>query len=399
MQTTHEGLTATELVARVHGIGDLIRANAAAGERDRRLPEATIDALADADLLKLMVPRRYGGLQTSISTFLAVAAAVAEHDGATGWVMTLVNINAWAAGTFSAQAQDDIFGADPQARLCGVLAPSATTRRVVGGYRITGKWGFASGSLHAQWAMVGAPIVDPDGRQVDAGQCLVPMSDLTIEDTWYVAGMRGTGSNTLVADDVFVPDYRMQSTSRLIRGEAATPYTDESLYRPTVMIPLAAIVLAAPQVGLARAALAAVLAKAPTRPVSYTRLARQADSAAIQIELAKASMVIDTAAMHVERAAADLDEVLRSGRPMDMVERAKVRARTGYATECVREAIDMLMTVGGAGSFAEASSLQRIWRDSNTAGRHAIVSPIHNYEIFGRALLGFSVEDNITDLI
>ena len=95
--------------------------------------------------------------------------------------------------------------ADPDARICGVVAPSSSSRAVDGGLVVTGQWGFASGCLHSQWAMLGVPVVDESGEQIDQGLALIPMSDLSIKDTWYVAGMRGTGSNTLIAEDVFVP--------------------------------------------------------------------------------------------------------------------------------------------------------------------------------------------------
>jgi alkylation response protein AidB-like acyl-CoA dehydrogenase len=228
---------------------------------------------------------------------------------------------------------------------------------------------------------------------------LIPLSEATIEDTWYVAGMRGTASNTVVVDDAFVPEHRTMSVPALMAGEAGTPFKDEALYRSQIFVPLAALVLAAPQVGLARAAFNIVKAKSTTRGVAYTRHARQADSAAFQLELAHAAMLIQTADMHVERAARDLDAAQAAGGDMAMIDRARIRAHTGYAIERAREAIDRLMTAHGAGAFAEVSPLQRIWRDSNTAGRHAVVNPIHNYEIYGKALVGLSVEENITDLI
>ena len=135
---------------------------------------------------------------------------------------------------------------------------------------MTGKWGFASGCMHSQWAMVGIPVVDETGDQIDQGLALVPMSDLAIEDTWFVAGMRGTASNTLVANEVFVPSHRILSVSQAIVGIYPTEHKDEALYR-SAFVPVLALVLVGAQVGLARHALEIVkdsLAKG--RGISYT---------------------------------------------------------------------------------------------------------------------------------
>src|SRR3712207_3384345 len=117
------------------------------------------------------------------------------------------------------RAQEDIFGADPDAKVAGVLAPSSEVRKVPGGYEVSGKWPWASGSLHADWVLVGVMIPDGDGNMVDQALAFMPASEITIEDTWFVAGMKGTGSNTLIADKVFVPEHRQYSVPRAIDNE------------------------------------------------------------------------------------------------------------------------------------------------------------------------------------
>ena len=118
---------------------------------------------------------------------------------------------------------------------------------------VTGSWGFASGCLHSQWAVLGIPVVDENGEQIDQGLALIPMTDLTIKDTWHVAGMKGTGSNTLIADAVFVPDHRIVSVPQAIDGDYGTEHTEESLYR-SAFVPVLALVLVGAQVGLAKQA-------------------------------------------------------------------------------------------------------------------------------------------------
>ena len=392
-------MTATdtdELLERAAALRPVLERNAAKGEEDRRIAGESIDALVEAGLFKITVPRRFGGHEVDIRTKLEVSAAVAEGDGATGWVLALINVCHWLVGLYRDQAQQDIFGADPDALVCGVLAPSVETRREDGGLVVSGRWPWASGSLHATWGLVGVLDRDAACAITEHALALIPMTDLAVEDTWFVAGMKGTGSNTLVADEVFVPDHRLLSVPKAIENEYPTEHADEPLYRSS-FIPVLALILVGPQLGLARAARDLVIAKAPRRAISYTSFERQTDSVAFQVEVARAAMMVDTAHLHAFRAAGEIDAAARRGEKLDYVTRARVRADTGYTAETVRAAIDRLVSAHGASSFADSSPMQRIWRDANTAGRHAVVSPTVSLEVYGKALLG--VDNDVTDLV
>jgi len=148
---------------------------------------------------------------------------------------------------------------------------------------------------------------------------------------------------------------------------------------------------------MGRAALEYVISKAAKKPISYTFFAAQADSVGFQLQIAEAARLIDTAHLHAYRAAADIDEAAARGEYPDFLTRARVRSDTGYAVECITKAIDILLYAHGAASFAEVNPLQRIWRDSATAARHAVVLPAVSYEVYGKALLG--VQDSITPLV
>jgi alkylation response protein AidB-like acyl-CoA dehydrogenase len=224
------------------------------------------------------------------------------------------------------------------------------------------------------------------------------MDELTIEDTWFVAGMRGTGSNTVIADKVFVPDHRFMSVPAAIAGHYPTEHTDEALYR-SALVPVLALILVGPLLGLGRAALKLAIEKAPKRAVSYTRLATQRDSTAFQLKLSEAAMTLDDAVLHAYRAADDIDTWAARGEQMDYLTRARVRGDTGWASKRVREAITLVLDAHGASGFADSSPMQRIWRDANTAGRHAVVNSLVNEEVYGKALLGLGPDEQITDLV
>jgi alkylation response protein AidB-like acyl-CoA dehydrogenase len=385
-----------ELVNRVRELQPLIRQNAAQGEQDRRVMQESVDAIAAAGLFKIAQPRRYGGYETSMRTMLDVSAALGEADGGTSWVVTLLNVCAWITGTFPQQAQDDVWATNPGALVSGVLTPTAETRKVHGGYQVTGRWFWNSGSWHADWAVLGLPITDESGDVIDQGLALIPRADLDLEETWFVAGMKSTGSNCLIARDVFVPAHRIVSVPPAIEGHYGTEHTGEVLYQ-SAFVPILALVLVGPQLGLGRAALQIVKEKGATKPISYTYYATQADSVAFQLQIAKAAMLIDTAHLHAYRAADDIDQAAAQGTYPDFLSRARVRADSGWAVEHVTSAVDILLSAHGAGSFADANPLQRIWRDSSVAARHAVVLPSISYEVYGKALLGR--DDHITPLV
>lgn len=383
------------LVGRARELRPLLDRNAAAGEANRRVAEENIEAVRAAGLFKIMVPRRFGGLETDIRTKLDVSRELARGDGATAWVTTLMNVCSWFVGLAPAQAQDDIWGANPDARIAGVFTASGTARPADGGQYVTGRWPWASGSLHSDWAMVGMPVVGPDGAEIDQGLGFIPMSDLTIEDTWFTVGMRGTGSNTLVANDVFIPAHRIMSIPQVFAGDAPTPYKDEALYRAS-FVPVAAIVLAGPQLGLCSRALDYVIEMAPKRKIAYTFYETQAASPSFQLAIAKAATLVDTAHLFAYRAAASIDDAARADRKLSYLERARVRMDGGHVVTAARDAIDVLISAHGASSFAEFNPMQRIWRDSETASRHAVLSPDISAEVYGRALLG--ITERITPL-
>ncbi len=384
------------MVARADALRPLLERNATATEANRRVAEENILAIQQAGLLKIMVPRRYGGLQADLRTKMEVSAALAKGCGSTAWATSLMNVNALIMGMACAECQEDVWGQDPEARIAGVLSPTAATRRVAGGLIVSGRWPWSSGCLHANWMMMGCPAVNEAGEVVDQAVAIMPAAQCTIEDTWHVAGMRGSGSNTVVADEVFVPDHRIMSVSQILAGGTATPYKEEALYRCS-FVPFAALILVGPMMGLVKRAHEFVLEKAAKRSISYTFYKVQSESPSFQLAVAKAAMLVDTVWLHALRACDDIWRAAVENRHMSYLERARVRMDTGYVAETARHAMDILLSAHGASSFAESSPLQRMWRDLETCSRHAVVSPEISSEVYGRALLG--IEGGVTALV
>ena len=376
-----------DLVERAAALRPLLADNADSTDRDRGVPAANISALAEAGLLSLMRPARHGGLQTDFRTLLEVSREVGRACGSTAWVTALLNASAWFVGFFPAQAQDDVWGKTPDARVAGVVTPTGTAHVVDGGYRVSGRWAPASGCAHADWAVLGVTRPDAEGTSDAVGIVLAPMSELAVEDTWFVTGMRGTASNTLVGEDLFVPAHRFHSVPDAVEGRYATPFTDEALYQAP-FVPAAALVLTGPQLGLAAAAVDLLAERAPKRALTMTNYATQAEAPTVQIAAANAASLADSAQLHAYRAAADLDEAARAGVFPDYDARARMRMDAGMAAVHAREAVRIVCSAQGASSFGESNALQRVWRDIEAGSRHAVLNPEVAAEIYGKSLFG-----------
>lgn len=376
-----------DVVDRAVALQPLLASNAARCEAQRRIVDENLDALAASGLFDVIVPTRHGGLGASMATQLAVSAELAKGCGSTAWVQTIFNVTTWSAALLPEAGQNDIFEGGDEVRICGSVMPTGTATPVEGGYEISGEWGFASGSLHATWSTGGAIVLDERGEPGLPAVAYMPMRELDVRDTWYVAGMRGTGSNTVVADRVFVPAHRMAGAAELFdpapRGAA-----------PSDRWPIGsvlALVLAGPVLGMAEAAFDAVANNAPKRSISYTTYERQIDSTVVLRDLAEAALEVDTVRMHVCRAAAEIDAV-GAGGEMDALARARLRGSCGYANDVARRAVDRLVNIAGASSFAEVSPVQRLWRDLNVASRHAFLGTQPTLELYGRAM--FDLDSN-----
>lgn len=377
-----------ELVARVHAIGDIIARNSEAGDRDRRVQDESIAAMTEAGLFRLAVPRCYGGYQTSMKTLLDVTSAVGEYDGGTSWALTLINAVAWTMNLFPKEAQDEVWGENPDARISGVFAPSGRAVEEEGGFRISGKWFYNSGSWWSDWLMVAFSETDEGRGYANMYFALVPREDVEIEDTWFTAGMRASASNCIVAEDLFVPSYRIIQANDANAGIGFDQYADEDWLYRAAFGPLLILIIIGPQLGLGRAALKDALAIAPTRPVPGTPHAKQSESLPFQLRMAEAALKFTTAELHAYAAAEEIDRNAQNRVYPEIADRARITASAAYVAENVREGIDIVMTAIGASAFAESNRLQRIWRDSNTAGRHAFIAPDNRYEQYGKGLLG-----------
>lgn len=382
--------TRERLVRTARDLIPLLRDNAERTERDRRLTDEVTDAVRSAGLFQACTPRASGGSGGGLRTLVDVTAELARGDGSTGWVAFIVNTTAFGLGMLPDHVRAAVYK-DPRNAAISQFTPSVVATAVDGGYRLNGKWPFASGSHQAQWTLSAVAVVDDDGQTREVRYALVPATDLTIEDTWYIAGMAGTGSNTWVVNDVFVPS-EFTLDSETFMGRTFAPWLPEEPGYRAPLNTLATIGIVGPIMGMAEAAWDLVLDSMKSgRPITggYPDI-REAPS--YRLALADARASIDTGRFHLQRAADTLDSAALEGRVLAASERAELRGAAATATRSFRNAVDLLLDLGGTRSFALSNPLQRVWRDIEVASRHGLNNRLMNQEEYALSLLGMDQE-------
>ena len=385
---------AAELLVAARKLRPVLAERAEKTDRDRRLPDDTITELTNAGLFRVTGHKRRGGHGLTALESIEITAELAKGCTSTAFVQALLDgSRGVVVAMLDDEGVDEVFSTSDDPLITGILAPGGMAVPVDGGFLVNGRWSYATGCWHAGWTMGGVLVADADGNVVDGGTIYAPMSELTIEDTWHVAGMRGTGSATVVASDVFVPKRRISLQSQM---GAKFENMDFAKAEPVDLRPFAevfALVLLGPVLGAAEAALELVAGGVDKRGISYFTFEKQSDSHVVLEQIGEAAMRIDTAWLHTRRAAKVVEDATMTG-PLDARTGARCRADAGYAMAQVRQAVDTLMNVAGTSAFAESNPLQRIWRDVNVASRHGYLASKPNLELYGRAYCG--VEPSIS---
>jgi alkylation response protein AidB-like acyl-CoA dehydrogenase len=377
------------LLSAVHRLEPLIREYAEEAERNRRLSQPVVTALAEAGFFRLYLPRTLGGFEVDPLTFCQVMEALARIDGATAWCTWIASTNPPFVPTLSNQAVEEIFGKDPQVVTAGVVFPPGKAVVRDGGYVVSGRWPYASGCQHTSWIFMMCNVFDGEQmRLTESGQpevrgMFMPTTQVTILDTWDVSGLIGTGSHDIVIEQVFVPEaYSWQF------GAGMQPHGKHfqgPLYRypfyGTVGVPLGAVAL-----GIAQGAIDACMELAHSkRSAGTTELLR--DRPPFHVRLAEAVALVRSARAWLHTAVQRTWDAVLAGEPVTFAERADLLLAAANATRSAASAVDIAYTIAGGTANYRHSPLQRALRDIHALTQHVLTAP-HQYESAGRMLLG-----------
>jgi indole-3-acetate monooxygenase len=360
-----EDVTAADVLASVQGLAPAIAERAGEVEAGRRVPRDLLDQLAAAGCIRLLLPASHGGIGADLPGALRVFEAVSTADASVGWVVAL-GASAWREVAGVPRPTFDALYADgPDTPIAGVFNPSGSVVSAAGGYRVRGRWSFASGCEHADWLYVncleqGAP---PPGMRV----ALFRRDEVAIEDTWDALGLRGTGSHHLRVDDVVVPGDRTCATL------VSAPCVEAAVLRipPPAHFALG---IACVALGTARGALDDVLALAAGRVplLAHAPLAADPvfhrDLGTAETALAAARSLLYDEAGRVWHDAVE-DVAITDDR------RARVRAAAAWATEQAAAVVTTAHRAAGSAGVYEGAPLPRRLRDVSTITQHFLVKP------------------------
>ena len=352
-------------------------------EAARQLPAEVAEALRASGVFALTVPKALGGAEAPPAELLRTIEALAAADGSTGWCAMVGMGNNVAAGYMAEAGAREVF-ADPTRATAGIAAPAGGAVRVDGGVRVSGRWGFASGITHCDWVWAGCLVME-DGkpRMTPQGPEIVhvamPVSEVTVHDTWHVSGLCGTGSHDFSAADVFVPERRIFA---LLDPAGHRP---EPLYQ---VPPLGLFVyqLASVGLGIGRAALDELAEVAGSRaPTLY--MEPMAARAAAQVELARAEAALGGAWAFLHAAVDEVWRAVEGGGAPSARQIALARAACTQAVETAAAVTRTANTLAGGGALYAGSEIQRHARDAEAMTHHFAVAPF-TWEQVGRVLLG-----------
>jgi alkylation response protein AidB-like acyl-CoA dehydrogenase len=375
---------AQALLDRVRACVPLLAAEAAEAERLRRPTDAQIRALEETGVFRMMVPRCHGGLELDLDAFVEVGFALAEADVSIAWVTTFCIEHNWMLCQFPEPFQKLLYAGGPGFVLApGVIAPTGRAEPTDGGYRLTGRWRWGTGVMHASWAIVGA-ITDPAAGPASMRFLALPMSDVRVDDTWFVDGMIATGSNDLVIEDAFVPADRSASIADLVVGRGPGAALHPSPLYHTPMIPILILAASMPIVGMALR----VARDFRDHVASHVRMNAPQGAAqrpAVQMRVAEAFVEARQAELLVRDVAAQVMQLRDRATPLD---RGRFAASIAHAVHQARRVIQAVAEASGASSHFASHPLQRALRDVNVASCHVVFDRDAQRELYGRLLLG-----------
>ncbi|MBF6224666.1 3-hydroxy-9,10-secoandrosta-1,3,5(10)-triene-9,17-dione monooxygenase oxygenase subunit [Nocardia abscessus] len=383
-----------EVTERVEALLPTLRERAQEAEDLRRIPDESMKALQETGFFRLLQPKQWGGHAADPVVFYDTVRKIASACGSTGWVAGIVGVHNWHLALFAQQAQEDVWGEDTEVRISSSYAPMGAGTVVDGGYLVNGAWAWSSGCDHATWAVLGGPVIK-DGKPVDFGSFLIPRDDYRIDDVWNVVGLRGTGSNTVVVKDVFVPSHRFLSFRAM--SELKSPGLERNT-DPVYKMPWGTIhptTISTPIVGMAYGAYQAHVEHQGKRVRAAYAGEKAKDDPFAKVRIAEAASDIDAAWRQLSGNVADEYALLVAGEEIPFDLRVRARRDQVRATGRSITAIDKLFESSGATALSNGTPLQRFWRDAHAGRVHAANDPERAYLMYGTHEFGLPVTDGM----
>ena len=370
-------------------LAPLIRSSADETDAARELPRPLFEALADAGLFHLAVPRAIGGGEIDLPSYVEVIEEIGKADASTGWAVNQGAIYATYAARMPRDVARAIWIDTPRSVVANTPAPTAKAVVVPGGYRVTGRQGFSTGCRHASWVAAHAQITENGQVRLENGQpemryFFVPVAEAELLDTWHVRGMRGTGTHHFAVHDVFVP------AERTVLSATAPALEPGPLYKIPRTLAFASGD-AAVALGMARSCLDTFVelagAKTPRAMLALLR-----DQSMIQVSVGQAEAALRSGRAFLMETVRNIWSEARSADGVSLEQRAVLRLATTHGIRLAAQIIDTVYNAAGATAAYEGNLIQRHFQDIHVITQH-LQGRMSHYELVGRHWLGLSVDE------
>ena len=385
-----------ELIARGHALVPQFAERAARCESDCRVSDEMVERFRETGLHKTLLPAAYGGYEMGFSAMLETSVAIGKVCASSAWVCGLYMVHNWFGGLFPKEVQDEMWGHDPGAFISGSYAPIGKATPVDGGYRLSGRFPFCSGSPGAAWNLCGARLpIGPEGQPVPAFT-LVPKADYRIDwDSWRPVGLAGTGSFDLIVDDAFVPAHRVLRFSDATGGTGpGAEFNDNPLYRMSLLTGVA-FALAMPAVGAAAGALERFIDENKVRQTHGAVVLggkRIADFHTIQKRVGEAAARVDACRLIAQHAIDVAEREVRQDGKSSMPVRLHNRRAQSFIANEAKTATDLIFDAAGGRCLQQSHPLQRAWRDVAAINHHISLNFDAVMSMYGQFVFGLPLE-------
>lgn len=380
-------MTHEEAVERAKDVAVRVRTRFKLTEELCHQPQETIQDFTDAGLIRAMIPKRWGGYELGFDTLFRTGVEIAKADPSAGWCYTLLVVHSWMLAYFPEEAQREVWEKNPDATIASSFngLPKSEVTPVEGGYRVNGQWGYSSGIDHSDYIMIQGNIdADQDGEIDEYVFMLVPKSDFEIQQTWKTVAQKGTGSNTVLLENVFVPKHRtIDMVPWCQSGEGPGRAANPGLLYSHPLYAAMPVCLTSALLGASIGAYE--LWRDTMKTKVSLRNSKVADFTHQQIRVAEVSASLAAAEALLEKTV----DRLSTGEPIDTHEKLRIRRNYGYVARSCNQAVKTIMDHSGAGVVYESNPMQRYWRDVQVSSMHVTFNMDWLGEMFGKVELGF----------